>query len=386
MSDLTVVVAHSKELDSSAAARELVADATSRLAGVSPIAGIVFAGIDADHQVVVDTLLEAWPELELIGCTTDGELSSVAGYAEDSLVLTLFASDTVEIVAGSIDNTAADLASATAATYAESIARLETPPTLCILISDAQRLSGELVMEHLAQAAGGGLPILGGISADSWRFEQSKQFCNGTVSETISPYLLFAGPLALSFGIDSGWETIGELGVVTRAAGNVVYEIDGRPALDFYKAVLGEPAVPSMELPIAVYDKDGRFRFLRTSLENYDRETGSVTFLGAVPEDHRVSMTVVSRDSIIAGAANAVVTALAGFPAGREPALALCFTCSARRALLGSRTAEEQQQVVQTIGDAVPVAGFYTYGEFCPRVEPLTSEFHNETFVALLVG
>ena len=41
-------------------------------------------------------------------------------------------------------------------------------------------------------------------------------------------------------GMDSGWEAIGETGTITRSEGNVIYEINHKPALEFYSNILGE--------------------------------------------------------------------------------------------------------------------------------------------------
>ncbi|BAZ08285.1 hypothetical protein NIES4071_00900 [Calothrix sp. NIES-4071] len=63
---------------------------------VAPSAGILFAAIDFDHAIILELISREFPRLELIGCTTDGEMSSKIWFQQDSLVLILFCSDTVE--------------------------------------------------------------------------------------------------------------------------------------------------------------------------------------------------------------------------------------------------------------------------------------------------
>jgi len=123
------------------------------------------------------------------------------------------------------------------------------------------------------------------------------------------------------------------------------------------------------------------------SFGDFDAEAGSVTYLGNVSEGSRIRITSVSRDDIIAGAGSAVAKAAADFSErwSRSPLLALCFSCSARRVLLGTRTHEEFQAVRDQFGDGLKVAGFYTYGEYCPRASQVDNEFHNETLVILLL-
>lgn len=381
-----IAIAHSTELDSISAVTEIIEKCRLQLAGQQPSAGILFAGIDVDHQLVLNHIFEIWPDLQLIGATTDGEFSSENVYAEDSLVLILLVSETVKFVAGSINNKAPDLEEECRQALSAAEERLGLSPKLCILFSDVLNINGETIMKLLSQASGGTLPIVGGISGDSWRFSEAKQFFNNVASSSISSFLLLEGPFQYSFGMDSGWKPVGESGVVTKSDNNIVYEINNKATLDFYENILGENTKPTLELPIAVYDEQNNFRFMRTTFENYDIHTGSVTYLGNVPAGSNVRITLVSRDSIIAGTVSSLKYAAAAFPANSSPCVALCFSCSARRVLLGSRTAEECSLVHDILGDNVLYAGFYTYGEFCPRLLEHTNEFHNETFVVLLLG
>ena len=97
---LTAVVGHSEETDPAAVADEVLEQCRAKLGGTPARAGLLFAAIDFDHQVILDAIGRCYPGLELIGCTTDGEVSSELGFCEDSATLILFASDTVDITAG----------------------------------------------------------------------------------------------------------------------------------------------------------------------------------------------------------------------------------------------------------------------------------------------
>ena len=384
--DFRIIIAHSTDLDSLTAVSDIIKKCDLQLTGKQPAAGILYAGIDVDHQLVLDEIHQKWPDLQLVGATTDGEFSSECEYVEDSLVLTLFVSETVCIVSGSIDNTASDLAKECRQVLSDAVARLGQPPKLCILFSDVLTSNGESIMEHLTSASNGILPIVGGISGDSWRFLEAKQFYNNMSSSHISSFLLLSGPFSFSFGMDSGWEPVGETGTVTKSGNNIVYEINHMPTLDFYKNILGENTMPSLELPIAVYDEQDGFRFMRTTFENYDVSVGSVTYLGNVPVGSKVRITMVNRDSILAGTESSISEAFRTFPANISPCIALCFSCSARRVLLGTRTIEECRIARKVLGEDTQFSGFYTYGEYCPNISKLTNEFHNETFVVVLLG
>src|SRR5688572_16402121 len=105
-------VGHSEELEAARAAEEVLALCKTGLGGAAPTAGLLFAAIDFDHQVLVDEINRQHPGIELIGCTTDGEISSELGFREDSVTLILFASDTVDITAGLGRGLSTDVAAA----------------------------------------------------------------------------------------------------------------------------------------------------------------------------------------------------------------------------------------------------------------------------------
>ena len=82
-----------------------------------------------------------------------------------------------------------------------------------------------------------------------------------------------------------GWGPFGPLRTITRAEGNVLYELDGRSALDLYKTYLGDHAnqLPLRLLfPIVVTEAQGGQGVVRTVL-SVDEQQGSMTFAGDIP-------------------------------------------------------------------------------------------------------
>jgi len=92
-----IVVGHSEDPDSLTAVKEVLEQCASDLADIVPKAGILFAAIDFHHALILQEIDSVFPGIDLIGCTTDGEMSSVLGFQQDSLTLILISSDTVEI-------------------------------------------------------------------------------------------------------------------------------------------------------------------------------------------------------------------------------------------------------------------------------------------------
>ncbi len=385
---LKVVVGHSEDPESQDAILEVLEQCSQDLAGVIPQAGILFAAIDFDHPLILKEINQVFPKMDLIGCTTDGEISSRLGFQQDSLTLMLFCSDSVEIRAGvgygTKDN---PLASADQAVQ-QATEKSTHAPKLCITIpasyiEDASTTDGELILQGLKLALGSQIPILGGTAGDQFRFKTTYQFFGKEVLTDSLPVLIFSGDIQFSYGISCGWQPIGQKSIVTKAEGTVLYEVDGKSALEFYARYLGD-RTPTAENPLAVYKEDSDLYYMRVP-NTYNIDNGSINFLGNIPEQATVQITDISRDEVIIAAEVSLKNALENYP-GTEPEAVLLFSCCCRRWVLGTRAKEEYQLVKKLLSQEVPVCGFYTYGEFAPLEHQGSTYYHQETFVTLLLG
>ncbi|NJO20131.1 MAG: hypothetical protein HC838_08840 [Spirulinaceae cyanobacterium RM2_2_10] len=381
---LKVVVGHSNDPDSPAAIAEVIEQCDRALGDSAPQAGILLTAIDFDHALILQAIIAAYPGLELIGGTTDGEISSVLGFEQDSLSLMLFSSDTITIRAAIAPQISQDLDGSLQAAVAQATAGLESPIALCIALPESLTTSGAQIVASLRAHMGQDVTICGGLTADPWEFKRTYQFCGTEVHRDAIAFLLFSGPLLFSHSVASGWTPIGKPGVITKADQNIVYEIDREPALQFYQRYL-KAMEPSSEYPLAVFEADDSNYYLRAPSGTCDLEIGSITFFGDIPEQAIVQITEATRDRILAASKAAAATAIAQYP-GQEPAAALFFSCASRRQILGSHTREEYELTRACFDTLLPSCGFYTNGEIAPLELHGPARLHNETFVTLLLG
>ena len=197
--------------------------------------------------------------------------------------------------------------------------------------------------------------------------------------------LVFAGPVAFSFGVETGWRGVGPRATITRISDAGVLEIDGRPALEFYERYVGA-GQPPIANPLAVFEGPGSDRFYLRTPVAYDRERGSIAFFGAVPEGATVQLTMASTDQIFEGAKASFTDALAAFPDGVHPDAALLFSCATRKFLLGTRAGREIEIAGEVLGAALPIGGLYCMGEIAPMEVTDGTRFHNATMVSVLLG
>jgi hypothetical protein len=384
---LKVVVGHSNDPDSEEAIADVLAQCQDQLAGLLPQAGILLAAVDFEYELILETIERTYPGLELIGGTTDGEISSVMGFEQDSISLMLFSSDTVTIRAGIGKQVSQNetLAADTAIAMALGDRQLDEIQ-FAITLPESLTASAVVVLKALEQALQGRVPVFGGLTADQWRFKRTHQFYKTDVCTDSLPVLLFSGAIAFGYGVESGWQPIGKTGTVTKVLNNVVYEIDNRPAIEFYQNYLGNRP-PSLEYPLAVYEEGNTSFYLRATSGSDRPEDGYITFFGDIPNGAIVQLTEANRNEILSASELSIKKAIERFPATSTPQGALYFSCCARRQILGSHTKEEYSVAQACQDQPLPEIGFYTNGEISPLFE--TKErvcFHNETFVTLLFG
>lgn len=376
---LTLAVGHSDDPDEEGAVEELLAMCREKIGNKKPSLGILYSAYDYEHQTLLDGILDAYPDLKLIGCTTDGELSSSLGFAEDSVVLNLFHSDQLTFSACVAKNISAKHENAIDEALESIDLNGESPARVCISLPESLTSNPAEVVKTLKEKLGDEITVAGGASADQWNFKGCKQFFGREVLSDSMPMAFIHGELNHSLGVASGWKPIGKPATVTSSEGNRIHTINHAPAIEYYWNHLGKDAKPTGDRPLAFLNDDGGIRYLRASNENYDVESGAVDYFAFVPQGFKVQLTVADNEAIIDGANQAAVQATSNFPNGK-PDCAMVFSCSARRLLLGTQTNKEKDTLHSVLGGSLPIGGFYGYGEISQ------GDYHNETCIVLLLG
>jgi hypothetical protein len=387
-----MAVGHSDEIDVEDALEAVFRECDAALDGRAPKAGLLLVAYDVDQQAVIDGIRGRYPDIELAGATSAGEMSSIHGFTEDSVVLALFAADAVDMTSGLGTGLAADPLGATRQAVEDARGKTNLTPKLCIVMPTIGLVEARVILEGLRAVLGPDVPILGGGAAPrdpaadpTSGVGVSRQIAGNVVVEDAISILLLSGPIAFSFGVHTGWRGVGPRANVTRVTSDGFVEIDGRPAIEFYRRYLGS-AGPAIANPLAVFETPESDRFYLRTPVGYEEGTGRVTFFGSVPEGATVQITVAAPDEIFDGAAASIADALATFPAGRTPEAALLYSCATRRYLLGTRAGHEIELIRDALGPDVPIAGLYCMGEIAPLAPAGPSLFHNATMVSVLLG
>lgn len=376
---MITAISVSDDIDIPSAVAYVISDCAKQLHEKTPQAGILFTScMDADLPEILARVNEAFPGIELVGCTTDGEITPAEGFSEDSVALLLIAAEKVQFSATVARDVNQDPTRAFLAAYDEGCQKLPHPPVCGVTFPDGLTTIGLSLDSAIRAAMGESFPIFGGTAGDHFQFKTTYQFCNDEVLTNSAPVLLMSGELDIAASVFTGPSPVGSSYRVDKSVGNVVHRINGQNVLDFYKSHLGEYHGDITQFPLAVYEDDGDDYYLRDPLF-INEEMGVIEFVGTFPENARVRFAVVSREDIIDSANKANTLALKKLN-GRTPQLVFTFPCTSRRHLLGSQTNKEFQ-VLREQGD-IPFFGFYCYGEIGPFVVGRPVRFHNDTFVS----
>ena len=380
-----VGIGQSDEINTLLATRTAIERAKNSLGSLKPQAGMVFAGLDFDHEEMLSEINRVFPGLEIVGCTSGGELTSDLGFTDDSIVLLLLYSDEVKFSVGlGYDSS---MESELAATLALDMARqkLSDKEKLCLVFTDSFTLSGNRVIEKLNNSVEKDCKIFGGVSARPFVTNlKTKQFYKDKVYSQAVVLLLMGGPVEYRFSISNTWQPIGRRAKATLVDGKKLLKIDDMRALDYYHYYLGDFSFPAPEFPLAVYENDSEHFYIRVP-GGYDKAEGSVLFAGEVPEGATVQLTEALREYIVDGLDKESIRQKE-IKYDFEPAMAFAFSCIVRKQLLGTKVKEEIQVLKKNLPQSLPIFGFYTYGEFGPLEADNKSNLHNCTMITLVIG
>jgi hypothetical protein len=200
---------------------------------------------------------------------------------------------------------------------------------------------------------------------------------------TASALGLYGDAVRVGHGSKGGWDKFGPERKITRSEGNVLYELDGRPALELYKTYLGELAagLPATALlfPLAIRpSRDCAESLVRTVLA-HSEEDQSLTFAGDVAEGSLAQLMRANFDRLVDAASSAADSALTC-----DAKLCLAISCVGRRLILGER-AEEETEAVADMLPGCAIAGFYSYGEISPS-GTADCKLHNQTMTLTTIG
>jgi hypothetical protein len=314
-----------------------------------------------------------------IGCSTSGEIVGDE-VVDDSVIATAVSFDKTRLRTAS-----AGIAQAKSSyEVGEELARHLNDASLrhVFVLSDGLKVNGSDLARGLASGVSKGVSITGGLSGDGSNFTETWVIDTDAAGpQRIAAIGLYGDDLRVGYASMGGWKPFGLLRTITRAEGNVLYELDGHSALDLYKTYLGDHAaeLPASGLlfPILVAEAQGGEGVVRTVL-SVNEQDKSMTFAGDIPQAGTAQFMKTNVDDLVDGATAAAEASLTGL-GDKRPELALLVSCVGRKLVMKQRVEEEVEAIRDIFGMETKIAGFYSYGELCPFRYGQECRLHNQT-------
>ncbi len=321
-----------------------------------------------------EALRSMFPVAHIVGCSSAGNVHGIK-ISDDDIVVTAIRFDK-----GRIRLVQTQTASEqNLQTTADQLMRELSAPDLqhAFALSDGLTVNGSDFASGLNLA---GIPITGGLAGDGTRFSSTWVMADAPAAQNQIAVIGFYGDIEVQSGCAAGWHEFGAERLVSRSAGNIVYEIDQQPALEIYAKYLGDMAkdLPSsgLRFPLSIRASEKDKPVIRTLLA-VDATAQSLTFAGDVPQGHYCRLMKTDLDSLID--ASGVAANEAKTNAEGRDSLCLVVSCVGRRLVLGQLIEEELDVLQEHLGAGAVITGFYSYGELAPFSDIAKCELHNQT-------
>ena len=319
-------------------------------------------------------VMSAFPRSHIIGCSTAGEIHGDRLHDESiSVAVMRFARTTLRSASSVLAGP--DHSVEAGASLADKLAA----PNLSgvFVLSSGLNVNGSGVVQGLTDglAARGASQVVvtGGLAGDGADFGETwVMHGQATGTSLVAAIGFYGDAIRIGHGSRGGWDAFGPIRTVTRASENVLFELDGKPALDVYKRYLGDRAddLPSSGLlfPLLVTPNDGQEEPRVRTLLGIDEAAQSMTFAGEITPGATAQLMRANFDRIVIAASDSARDAfdMAGHDAPHLPTLSIAISCVGRRLILGERTEEETEATAESLGPFDRQVGFYSYGELSP--------------------
>lgn len=345
------------------------------------LADIVF--LFGDTDIIKDEkrffeLAELFPNAKIVGCSSSGNILN-SQVTKFPIVATAISFDKASVEISSITFTEEDDIEQISQNLINNLPKENLKHIF--LMSDGLLINGSELTRGMNKI-NKFVPITGGMAGDGARFYETYVIANSIPAQrTIVAIGFYGDSLTIQSGCFAGWSEFGTQRTITKSTGNILYEIDGQPALDLYKKYLGEYAsdLPNSGLryPLNIKEnEDSKQEVIRTLL-GVNEEDKSITFAGDVPVGFKARLMKSDIDELIDGAGKAaeVIT-----KTNDKTAFGLIVSCVGRKIVMNQLIDDELEIIQEILGENVLLSGFYSYGEIAPFQDNLLNcELHNQT-------
>ena len=386
----------STQKDSFLATKEALQQAIKSIKQERIDLAVIFSSMEFAHSITVKTITSLLGEVAVIGCTSTAIITNRGIFKHGLAVMLInFSTETYFHAAVVKDINLKNPLSAGEELGERLLYSVkDTRRDLAVILSDGLMEDGGGFIAGLQERLGKSFPLIGASASNSLRSFKTFIYSNQDVSTNAACGILWGGKLNFGLGIKHGWRPLGKPRNVTKAKGNVVYEIEGDYAARVYEEYLAcdleqlkkELNRVSIFYPMGLY-LPGEEEYLLRNIIAIQND-GSLLCQGNIPANSQIRLMIGTKESCLTATKEAIDEAKKGL-LGRKSEFVLVFDSISRYILLGRDANKELEIIRSEFGKETPIIGFYTYGEQAPSrtiSHQGKAYSHNQTITILAIG
>ncbi len=255
----------------------------------------------------------------------------------------------------------------------ETFRESEIDPSFSILLPDAFSFQHAAFFDGF-ESEGGFTPLIGGCASEAGGEDKTLQWKGDQITFDSVAGLAFGKNFEFEIGITQSCQPLGEPFQVTRSQGNVIFEMEGRPAYDIFLEQITQLHFEDnrevfhrlfLGLPIVSFQTEfTRSRYLVRNIMGVNPRKGVLACASQVEQGDYVTFAVrdplrAKQDLIL------MLEDLQHRADGRKPLFGLYFNCCARGVSLYGSSGEDTA-LLREYFPGLPIIGFFTFGEIAP--------------------
>jgi small ligand-binding sensory domain FIST len=259
------------------------------------------------------------------------------------------------------------------ASFGEFLAKRQDNSSLMILLPDSYNGNPQPLLGSMAAKAGFH-PVIGAGSTENGAAGATFQLCGDKLTSNAIAGVHLSGDFDLRVDITQGCQPISAPMVITKAEGNLIYEIDHRPALEAFARLLKGPLAEDLRRALMVlfvglpasreHNSVAEGEYLIRNIVGLDGNKGVLGVADQVSDGE--AMIFAMRDGQRArDDLDQMLRRQAEALGGRKPALGWYFNCCARGSSLYGIPGIDSAYIRRALGD-FPLIGMFGGYELAP--------------------
>lgn len=384
----------SEKLESQEAGEEAARQAFLKFKDKKADLAIVFGSINHQFSKVAEGIKKVIGEVPIMGCSSAGEFTEQK-ITKGGLAIGLISSDTHRFFLGIGNKIKEDQVKAIQNASKDFPQQVEGYPYYsAMMLIDGLAGVGEETVLAASSVLGPMVKFSGGAAADDLQFNQTKIFYREKELTDAVSLCMIASRHPIIISVKHGHKPLSPPLRVTKARNNILYEVEGQPALEIWKKYVGEKA-KEMKIDVKSMNTQQLSRLLlkyeaglltgddyKIRFPTSANPDGSLNFVCSIAEGAVITIMDSKEEDQIFSAKKAAEMALKSAK-GAKLAGVIVFDCACREMILQDKfplAVEEMRKIFKNI----PMLGFETYGEIAMEMGQL-SGFHNTTTVIMLI-